>query len=60
MGWERDLENEVLVYRSLRDIEAGEELCINYGRLWFVDADTERNGSEEIAAEILSRIEIDQ
>ena len=33
-----------MVYSTLRDIEAGEELCVSYGpHLWFQDAD----GQEE-------------
>ena len=39
IGWIRDLSHQVIVYRALEDVLAGEELCINYGRLWFADAD---------------------
>ncbi|POS88419.1 hypothetical protein EPUL_000160 [Erysiphe pulchra] len=40
VGWERDIQNEVMTYTTLRDVKAGEELCINYGyRLTFKDAD---------------------
>lgn len=40
VGWKRDLQREVVVYRALRDIRAGEELCISYGEhLTFEDAD---------------------
>jgi len=40
VGWERDLENLIVTYTTLRDIKAGEELCISYGpRLTFKDAD---------------------
>ncbi|TKA73104.1 hypothetical protein B0A55_04843 [Friedmanniomyces simplex] len=40
VGWIRDLERQVIVYRALRDIGAGEELCISYGEhLTFEDAD---------------------
>ncbi|RMZ81451.1 hypothetical protein DV738_g2171, partial [Chaetothyriales sp. CBS 135597] len=41
VGWRRDLAMECIVYTALRDIAAGEELCISYGngRLWFEDAD---------------------
>lgn len=40
VGWHRDLARQVVVYRALRDIAAGEELCISYGeRLTFQDAD---------------------
>ena len=42
VGWSRDLSGQCIVYKALRDIRAGEELCINYGKLWFVDADEEQ------------------
>lgn len=28
VGWERDIKNQIVVYRTLRDIKAGEELCV--------------------------------
>ncbi|KAL2401088.1 hypothetical protein ABEF95_010256 [Exophiala dermatitidis] len=45
VGWKRNTETDVIVYTALREIKAGEELCISYGsaRLWFDDADA-RNG----------------
>ncbi|EXJ62936.1 hypothetical protein A1O7_03380 [Cladophialophora yegresii CBS 114405] len=48
VGWIRNTETEVIVYTTLRDIKAGEELCISYGsaRLWFPDADAQANTSE--------------
>ena len=53
VGWIRDTAGQCIEYRALRDILAGEELCINYGRLWFTDADTcgedtRKQGEEEI------------
>lgn len=60
VGWTRDLEREVIVYRTLRDVEAGEELCISYGapgRLTFVDAEAEevkRREEEEERREVES------
>ncbi|KAK5134267.1 hypothetical protein LTR08_006811 [Meristemomyces frigidus] len=40
VGWTRDLEHQLIVYRALRPIAEGEELCISYGdHLTFVDAD---------------------
>ncbi|KAL6158440.1 hypothetical protein ACJBU6_02551 [Exserohilum turcicum] len=40
VGWMRDLRRKVITYRTLRDIHAGEELCISYGsHLTFKDAD---------------------
>ncbi|USP76775.1 hypothetical protein yc1106_04049 [Curvularia clavata] len=40
VGWIRDLGRKIIVYRALRDIPAGQELCISYGsHLTFKDAD---------------------
>lgn len=48
VGWTRDLDREVVVYRTLRDVRKGEELCISYGsNLWFVDSDA-ANSTEEV------------
>ena len=60
VGWSRDVAGQCIVYRALRDIKAGEELCINYGKLWFADVDEEQelqqqDGDDE---EFLSSIEI--
>lgn len=33
VGWERDLDAQCIIYKALREIKAGEELCINYGTL---------------------------
>ena len=41
VGWKRDIFNTCIVYTAIRDIAAGEELCISYGGLWFEDADGE-------------------
>jgi hypothetical protein len=47
VGWKRDLDRQVIVYTALRDIAAGEELCISYGaKLTFVDADNVGDGPE--------------
>ncbi|KAF2461420.1 hypothetical protein BDY21DRAFT_332042 [Lineolata rhizophorae] len=41
VGWQRDLDQLLITYRTLRDIKAGEELCISYGdRLTFDDVGT--------------------
>lgn len=59
IGWSRDVVGQCIVYRALRDIRAGEELCINYGKLWFVDADEEQDQVQDgDNDEFLSRIEI--
>ncbi|KAG9245291.1 hypothetical protein BJ878DRAFT_25632 [Calycina marina] len=50
VGWERDVTKLVITYTSLRDIKAGEELCISYGdvgRLTFKDADHARMEAEK-------------
>lgn len=50
VGWTRDVEKLVIVYRTLRDVAAHEELCISYGspgQLTFVDAEAEEARREE-------------
>ncbi|KAF9086094.1 hypothetical protein BGX23_009141 [Mortierella sp. AD031] len=38
IGFQRDIENGLIRYSALREIQAGEELCISYGpNLWFPD-----------------------
>lgn len=62
VGWKRDVDRQIIVYRALRDIRPGEELCISYGyRLTFVDADGFATGSESIEDEDehLGRIELE-
>ena len=60
VGWKRDLERQVIVYRALRDIPQGEELCISYGdHLTFVDADAPSSPELEDAGEMLGRIDVD-
>ena len=51
---------QCIVYKALRDIRAGEELCINYGKLWFEDADEEQEVQQQDGEndEFLSSIEI--
>ena len=62
VGFRKDLDRETITYTALRDIESGEELCINYGpKLWFKDVEeNEGNESEEDDTTILSRIELDR
>jgi SET domain-containing protein len=60
VGWERDLGKQIITYTALRDIKAGEELCISYGqRLTFKDTEEEQlpNGSEEWT-EVLNIIDL--
>jgi SET domain-containing protein len=49
VGWIRDITNQLITYKTLREIKRGEELCISYGdRLTFVDADAkEMHGRSE-------------
>lgn len=59
VGWTRDTESLLIVYRALRDIKAGEELCISYGaRLTFVDADVPSPIDEGDGSQLLSSIEL--
>lgn len=62
VGWRRDLENQVVIYHSLRDIAEGEELCISYGdHLTFIDADEPvENGPNENGEEHLGKIELNE
>jgi SET domain-containing protein len=62
VGWTRDLDQELVVYRTLRDVQKGEELCISYGaRLTFGDVDGEGSdeSEEEEGGEVLGRIEVE-
>lgn len=60
VGWERDTDRLLITYRSLRDISAGEELCISYGsRLTFKDADVAESLTEGDGLEQLNRIQPD-
>ena len=47
------------MYKALRDIEPGEELCISYGRLWFPDADLNVLQQPEEEDTILERLDIE-
>lgn len=48
VGWDRDLKNLLVTYTALRDINAGEELCISYGDcLTFKDADQTKIDAEK-------------
>lgn len=57
--WKRDLKAQTITYRALRNIEAGEELCISYGRLWFIDSDMEEEVAEGDGLDLLNRIDVD-
>lgn len=61
VGWTRDLDREVVVYRTLNDVKEGEELCISYGsNLWFVDSDSANSSEEpEDPVAVLAQIDLD-
>lgn len=59
VGWERSLNTKTITYIALRDISLGEELCINYGRVWFHDSDAAQEEEEDCADVMLGRLEID-
>ncbi|CAD0094787.1 unnamed protein product, partial [Aureobasidium vineae] len=59
VGWERDVANKLIVYKTLRKVEKGEELCISYGdRLWFKDADVGEEEDEGDGLGVLGGIEV--
>jgi SET domain-containing protein len=59
VGWERDLENLLITYTTLRDIEAGEELCISYGpRLTFKDSDADPESDNDELTELQNMIDL--
>lgn len=62
VGWKRNTDTDVIVYTALRNIKAGEELCISYGsaRLWFKDADAESydHSHNDTGGGTLSEIEL--
>jgi len=48
VGWIRDLHLRVIVYKALRRINPGEELCISYGdRLTFKDSDVKKEDIDD-------------
>lgn len=57
--WNRDLKAQTVTYRALRNIKAGEELCISYGRLWFIDSDMEEEVVERDGLDLLNSIDTD-
>ena len=57
--WKRNLKAQSVNYQALRDIKAGEELCISYGRLWFIDSDIEQKVAEGDGLDILNKIDIE-
>lgn len=59
VGFERDLNMQCITYEALRDIQPKEELCINYGRIWFQDADEDAAQQQSEDINSLDRIQDD-
>jgi hypothetical protein len=59
--WSRNTEQDYIVYTSLRDIEAGEELCISYGSraLWFEDVEERERAKLLVSDHAAVREEVD-
>ncbi|KAG0035174.1 hypothetical protein BGZ81_000095 [Podila clonocystis] len=48
VGFQRDFVNKMIRYSTLRDVAAGEELCISYGpNLWFPDMEDEEEAARQ-------------
>ena len=61
VGWERDIQNQLITYKALRNIEKGEELCISYGsRLTFKDADAPKPVDEGDGSQLLLGMRLDE
>lgn len=60
VAWKRDVPLQVIRYFTLRDIEAGEELCISYGaKLWFDDTDApEADDSNDSHESFLFKVDV--
>ncbi|KAK3847469.1 MAG: hypothetical protein J3R72DRAFT_431469 [Linnemannia gamsii] len=44
VGFQRDIDNGLIRYSTLREIQVGEELCISYGHnLWFPDMEDSKD-----------------
>jgi len=60
VGWERNVEQQIITYKALRDIPLGEELCISYGsRLTFIDTESREARPEGDGIEQLNQIKLD-
>lgn len=63
VGFCLNVEQETITYTTIRDIEAGEELCLSYGpRLWFDDVDGDEDLAEpqETAEDVLGCFELEE
>ena len=59
VGFERNLNMQCITYTALKDIQPKEELCINYGRIWFQDADEDPAQEQSKEANNLDNIQDD-
>jgi len=63
VGWKRDVHARVVRYQTLRDVRAGEELCISYGnRLTFEDTELDSGSDVETLGDgtaALNNIQLD-
>jgi uncharacterized protein len=59
VGFQRDVQRQCIIYTTLREIAAGEELCISYGsHLWFDDTEgREESPPNDITIEDLNRMD---
>ena len=59
VAWERIISTQSIRYFALREIEAGEELCISYGpKLWFIDVDGPEEDPTDGDDAFLSKVDI--
>jgi SET domain-containing protein len=48
VGFQRDFDNSLIRYSTMREIQVGEELCISYGpNLWFPDMEDPQNQDKD-------------
>jgi SET domain-containing protein len=58
VGWQRDVSKQLMTYTALRDIKAGEELCISYGqRLTFKDTEEKAYQDPDDWTEVMNYID---
>ena len=61
VGWTRNVEKKVVIYKTLQEVKEGEELCISYGdRLTFVDTEAKvADSDDEDENAMLGRMDTD-
>lgn len=50
---------QCITYKALQDIQPNEELCINYGRIWFQDVDEDAAEHQSENTNSLDKIQDD-